>query len=323
MRLGPYSNSLYIATLSLVAPYSQKLEAAPAAIGAADALYNIARSPTGLSSQWVPILNNLESLNGTSISSAVSQTLPVLIGASSLSTAQVQSQINQITRRRQDVLSQAMPGQSFAKDQPVWSQAFGNWGAQGGLNNVSGYNTDTGGLAFGFDKGLTPNAHVGLSFGFAQSQVTSQSATAPSSLDMSNYQASLYGLYNPAPDWQWVYQVGAAMNNNRSSRTLSRFSEVGNIGNATAQFNSYVGFAGLGLQKRFTMTSTTTLAPEIRLDYMSVQTEGYTETGAGNLNLNVASQTFNTLYTTLGLRVDHALDERLTLQPMWGQVTTH
>jgi hypothetical protein len=74
----------------------------------------------------VPILNNLESLNGTSISSAVSQTLPVLIGASSLSTAQVQSQINQITRRRQDVLSQAMPGQSFAKDQPVWSQAFGN-----------------------------------------------------------------------------------------------------------------------------------------------------------------------------------------------------
>jgi outer membrane autotransporter protein len=318
MRLGPYGNSSDIATLSLVAPYSQKLEAAPAAIGAADALYNIARSATGLSSQWVPILNNLESFNGTSFSSAVSQTLPVLVGASSLATAQIQSQINQITRLRQDHLSQATPNQSSARDQPIWGKAFGNWGSQGGLNDVSGYNTYTGGLAFGFDKALFPNAHVGLSIGFAQSQITSQSATAPSNLDMSNYQASLYGLYSPTPDWQWVYQVGAAMNNNRSSRTLSRFSEVGNIGNATAQFNSYVGFAGLGLQKRITMASTTTLTPEIRLDYISVQTEGYTETGAGNLNLKVSSQTFDTLYTTLGVRVDHALDERLTLSANVG-----
>jgi uncharacterized protein with beta-barrel porin domain len=44
---------------------------------------------------------------------------------------------------------------TLAIDQPVWGQAFGNWGAQVGLNNVSGYNTDTGGLAFDFDKGLT------------------------------------------------------------------------------------------------------------------------------------------------------------------------
>ena len=314
MRLGPYGNSADIATLRLVAPYSQSLINAPAALGAADALYNIASSPTGLSSQWVPVLNQLESFTGLAFTSAISQTMPVLAGASSLATAQIQSEVNQITRLRQDALNAATMTHVFAGDRHVWGKAFGNRSSQGGLNNVPGYDTDTGGLIFGFEKAVSPGANIGLSVGFAQSHIESQSASAPSSLDMTSYQASLYGHYNPSPDWQLVYQAGAALYNNSSSRTLSSFSGVaGGSANASGHYNSYVGFAGLGLKKRMAISLATTISPEVRVDYTSVQTESYTETGADNLSLQVASQTFNTLYSSLGLRIDHALDDRLTL----------
>ena len=319
MRLGPYGRSADIATLALVAPYSHSLIRAPAAQGAADALYNIASSPTGLSSEWVPILNQLERFSGLAFTSAVSQTLPVIAGASSMATAQIQSEVNQIIRLRQEYLNATAPTHSFAGDRQVWGKALGNWGSQASLNNVPGYNTDTGGLIFGFDKTVSPSANVGLSVGFAQSHIESQSASAPSSLDMTSYQASLYGHCNPSPDWQWVYQVGAALYSNRSSRTLSSFNGVADVtGNATGQYNSYVGFAGLGLKKRVAIGSATTITPEVGLDYLSVQTNGYTETGAGNLNLEVASQTFNTLYSSLELRIDHALNDHLMLNANIG-----
>ena len=61
------------------------------------------------------------------------------------------------------------------------------------------------------------------------------------------------------------------------------------------------------------LDSKNTFIPSVRADYTTVQTNGYTETGAGALNLQVNSQTYNTLPVSADVRIDHALPNKLTL----------
>lgn len=319
MLLGPYNNPTEITVLSLIAPYSQKLINNPAAIGAADSLYRIASSSAALSGQWLPILTAIDNLSGQGFSDAMSQTLPVLTGASSMATAQIQSAFNQITHDRQSYLGGLTTGGSFSGDRHVWAKAFGNWANQGDLNNVSGYSADTGGLMFGIDKNLSAQANLGLGFGVGQSSIKSNNSAASSNINLTSYQVGIYGGYEFDTKTALVYQLGGAINTNSSSRSLNAFSAVPGVGNnANGHYNSYVGYVGLGLNRQIPVTPQTTLTPELRLDYLSVQTDGYTESGGGNLSLKVSSQTYNTLYTSVNLRIEHVLTEAITLSGNLG-----
>ena len=311
MVLGPYDSPTEITLLSLIAPYSTRLGNNQAAIGAAKALYAITASPASLSGQWVPILNTIDSLSGQDFTNAISQTLPVLTGASSMATSQIQSAYNQVIQERQAYLAGLASG-SFAGDRYVWGKVFGSLADQNDVNNVAGWSANTGALMFGFDKDVFAYANLGLSLAVGQSRLSSQSDAAPSSLDLTSYQIGIYGDYKFEGNTKLVYQIGGAINTNSSSRTLSAFSAVPGVsGNASGQYNSYVGYAGVGLNQQIRLTPQTTLTPELRLDYLSVNTDSYSESGAGNLGLNVSSQTYNTLHTTAKLRLDHDLIDGL------------
>jgi outer membrane autotransporter protein len=61
-----------------------------------------------------------------------------------------------------------------------------------------------------------------------------------------------------------------------------------------------------------------TFIPSVRVDYTTVQSQAYTETGAGALNLSVGQQTYSTLIPSADLRIDHSLDSKLTLSANAG-----
>jgi outer membrane autotransporter protein len=61
-----------------------------------------------------------------------------------------------------------------------------------------------------------------------------------------------------------------------------------------------------------------TFIPSVRVDYTSVQSQAYTEAGAGALNLSVAKQTYNTLIPSVDMRIDHSLDSKMTLSANAG-----
>jgi outer membrane autotransporter protein len=282
----------------------------PAAAGAAAALDQIASNPGAMA----PVIDTLDGLSGQAQANAVAQTLPVLAGASSMVTSQNQNAFNQVMRSRQAVLSGMSSGEEFAGNRDVWGKAFGNWANQGDLNNVSGYSVDGGGIAFGFDKQLSTKSNLGISLAYAYSSVSSNSSAAPSSVDINSYQLGLYGDYQLQPTWQVNYQLDGAYNTNSSTRSLSAFSGTTGLGaNATGSYNSYVVHAGLGLQKFLSLNPNTRLTPEVRLDYTTVQTDSYTESGGGLLNLKANSQSYNTLYTSASLRLDHALSNGLNI----------
>ena len=287
----------------------------PAATGAAGALDQIATDPGAMA----PVINALDGMSGQTQADAVAQKLPAVVGASSMAAAQNHRAVNQVIQARQAQIAGLSSGEAFAGNRDVWAKGFGNWANQGDLNNVAGYSVDGGGVAFGFDKQLSLKSNLGISLAYAYSSVSSNSAVAPSSVDINSYQLGLYGDYQLQPDLQLTYQLDGAINTNAATRSLSSFAGTTGVGaNATGTYNSYVVHAGLGLKKFFSLNPSTRLTPEVRVDYTTVQTDAYTESGGGLLNLKVNSQAYETLYTSASLRVDHTLSNGLDISANIG-----
>ena len=287
----------------------------PAAAGAAGALDQIATDPGAMA----PVINALDGMSGQTQADAVAQKLPAVVGASSMAAAQNHRAVNQVIQARQAQIAGLSSGADFAGNRDVWAKGFGNWANQGDLNNVAGYSVDGGGVAIGFDKQLSLKSNLGISLAYAYSSVSSNSAVAPSSVDINSYQLGLYGDYQLQPDLQLTYQLDGAINTNASTRSLSSFAGTTGVGsNATGTYNSYVVHAGLGLKKFFSLNPNTRLTPEVRVDYTTVQTDAYTESGGGLLNLKVNSQSYETLYTSASLRVDHTLSNGLDISANIG-----
>ena len=278
----------------------------PAARGAAAMLDSIAATGGAMSG----VMTKLQTGDNQQISNAVSQTLPVIVGAGSQATAFLQQNLNQIMQGRQNQLRGLSSGDGYIGNRDVWMKGFGSWADQGNINNVSGYKVNTGGLAIGIDRQFSPRANAGAVFAFANSGVSSNSSVAPSGITINSYQLGAYGDYALRPGLQANYQADVGLNNNKSYRNLSAFSGVSGVGanaNANANYNSLVAHLGAGLRQLVPVGQKVTFIPSVRADYTTVRSQAYTETGGGDLNLNVNSQTYNMLMLSTDLRVDYML----------------
>lgn len=229
-----------------------------------------------------PVIVSLDNLSGEALSSALSQTVPLLAGASSMATTQLQQNFNQLIQSRQTQLTGFSTGEKFVGNRNEWATVFGNRGKQGKTKNVSGYSVGSGGLAFGFDTQFSAETNIGVGFAYANSKIDSDGDITNGSVDVDSYQFGIYGNHLHVSGWQANYQLDASLNKNDSSRSLNYFQGITGVGTkAKGSFNSYVAHAGLGLKKQFNVNKKTSLTPELWADYTRVQTESYTEKDAG------------------------------------------
>jgi len=299
----------------------------PAALGSATVLDGFINNPTA-NPNMAPVLDRLSAISGTSggagVSNAISQTLPVIVGAGSLIASQTQQGLNQIMQGRQNQLRGLSSGEEYIGNRNAWMKGYGSWANQGNVNNVSGYKVNTGGLAVGADWELSPKASLGAVFAFGNSGVSSNNSAAASGMTVNSYQLGAYGDYAVQADIQVNYQADIGLNNNKEYRNLSDFNGVQGVSssssgvNANGNYNSYIGHLGAGLRRFISLTEDTTFIPSVRADYTSVQSQGYTETGAGTLNLGANAQSYNTLLTSADLRVDHMLADKFKLSANVG-----
>lgn len=278
-------------------------------INAARILEGLSANPGAMAS----VITALDGLSGVAQANAVTQTLPVITGASSQATTNSMQALNQVVQGRQNALRGMASGEEYIGNRDMWMKAFGSWANQADLNGVAGYKINTGGLAIGIDKGISPKINLGGVFAFANSGVSSNSGTAPSGVTINSYQVGVYGDYAMQKNLIANAQLDVGMNQNNAYRNILFMGT-----NANANYNSYSGHVGAGLRYMMPLDSKNTFIPSIRADYTTVQTNGYTETGAGALNLNVSSQTYNTLPVSADVRIDHALPNKLTLSANAG-----
>lgn len=242
------------------------------------------------------------------VSSAASQTLPLLTGGSIAAVQTTMNDVNGIVLSRLDHISGRASGDSFLGDKYVWLKPFASRADQSERDGVAGYKAETSGLVAGVDGTLSPALRVGGAFAYAGSDVNSKSAVAPQSNDISLYQLIGYASYALNDGSEINFQVDVGQNTNKGRRQIDLNSSV-----ASSSYDSQTAHLGLGFGRAYPLAGGTTLTPFVRADYTWIKDNSYSETGAGALNLNVPSRTAEALVFSLRSKLAHELNDQTTL----------
>jgi autotransporter-associated beta strand protein len=201
----------------------------------------------------------------------------------------------------------------------LWGTGLAGLGSIAGDANAGTVTYSMGGVATGLDYKVEPRLLLGLGVGFASGSQWVNGLSGRGSTD--SYQASLYASFSEAGLWVDAL-AGYAYNDNRMTRQIAIPGLAARTASGSTGANQLLGQVEAGY--RFDLPAPGTaagaaaaIAPFARLQGTTVMQNGFAESGAGGLGLDVAPQTTNSLRSTLGVELTAALpagsDSRLGL----------
>ncbi|MER9137988.1 autotransporter outer membrane beta-barrel domain-containing protein [Mesorhizobium sp. M0830] len=175
----------------------------------------------------------------------------------------------------------------------VWGQAFGSWGNTDSDGNAAAFDRSTGGLLAGADTQLG-TWRVGLIGGYSHSSFDADDRNSSGKSD--SYHLGLYGGTN----WGAIaFRTGAAYSwNSLSTKRAVAFNGFTDGLSADYDAGTAQAFGELAYKAD---AGHFKVEPFANLAYVSVHTDGFTETG-GAAALTSAGSTTDATFTTLGLR---------------------
>ncbi|WP_210543523.1 autotransporter outer membrane beta-barrel domain-containing protein [Rhodoferax sp. PAMC 29310] len=247
------------------------------------------------------------------VSNAVSQTLPLLTGGSMMAARSALGDINGVVQSRIENNQGLASGDPFLGDKHVWLKPFGSWADQGDQNGVTGYKATTTGFVLGVDGSRSDNLRVGGAFAYAKSNINGNSATAPQSNAVSVYQLIGYGSYGLDERTEVNFQGDIGVNRNNGQRYIALTSAT-----AASSYDSLSMHIGGGVARAYPLSEKSTMTGGLRADYTRIRDSGYTETGAGALNLNVQSRTTEAFVIGIDGKLAHSLNSQTKLTTNLG-----
>jgi len=255
-------------------------------------------------SQPSEIRDFLYSLGGAGtqqeVADKVSQVLPLISGGLGQATLGAMHSVNRVVQARQEANLGASSGDTALGDKQVWVKPFGSWANQDNRNGTTGYDAKTYGLVVGADTVLAETSRIGAAFAYSRSNIDSNSSVALQDADVDSYQAILYGSHALSAQTEANFQLDVGIHNNEGRR---------HVGTSVARsdYDSTSAHAGVGLAHTMSLSAQTSFTPSVRADYSWVEVDGYSERGAGALNLNVGKVTADELILSVDGKVTHAL----------------
>lgn len=249
------------------------------------------------------------------VSEAVNQTLPLFTGAAAAASSGAVSTTSRVVQARQDTNLGLSAGDGFITDRQMWAKPFGSWAKQGNRDGVFGYSASTGGVVFGADGVVSKDDRIGAAFAYANTNVDGNNEVAPQSAKVNTYMAMVYGSHSldQRTDLSWQAEVGT--NQVDAGRTIN----FGGLDRrANSSFHGVNTHLGLSLGRVMEVNETTNFVPSLRLDYTMIKNNGYTETGAGALNLNVADQRTQSMVLGVDGKIVHKLSDKSTFTANLG-----
>ena len=247
------------------------------------------------------------------VSDAVAQTLPLLTGGSMVAAQNALGGINRVIQARVEGNQGLSSGDEFLGDQHVWLKPFGSWADQGDQDGVSGYKANTTGFALGVDGTRSGDLRLGGAFAYAKSHIDSNSATAPQSSEVDVYQLVGYGSYRLDEKTEFSFQGDVGMNHNNGRRQIALTSVT-----AASSYDSLSLHMGGSLGRTYALDEKNKFTASVRADYTRIDDNGYTESGAGALNLGVQSRTAEALVIGIDGKLAHTLTSHSTLTANLG-----
>lgn len=243
------------------------------------------------------------------ISNAVSQTTPALAGATNGAVSETMNTAMRIVQARTSSNSSGLSsGDDIKESHNVWIKTFGSWGKQGNKDGVVGYGSNAYGFIAGQDEDINDKTNLGFGFSYYNSKLTSNNNFNKASVD--SFLAIAYGSYSLDEKTQINGQVAAGYNRTDSSRYIN-FGGLSRT--AKGKYDGWNLHIGSGISRLENLNRDTTIAPQLRLDYFMIANQSYTETGAGALNLHVASQNQAQLIPAAEVQANHKFTEEFSL----------
>jgi outer membrane autotransporter protein len=185
----------------------------------------------------------------------------------------------------------ALPAASDA-GRGLWVRGFGGHGNTDGDGNAAASRLRSAGLSIGFDT----QASEGLRLGAAVTSGTSRLSTDNSETGKTrNTAVALYGGYTAGP-WNFSGSASMSWGKNQMDRSIA-FGTLNRIASGDFDSNTLSAYG----EATYTMAMDGwTLRPLAGLSLSRSKSDGFTETGAGALNLQVAGQTIRSSKSLLG-----------------------
>ena len=184
-----------------------------------------------------------------------------------------------------------------------WVKGFGYSGSQDARGSSTGYHSRILGTMIAYDVPLGLDTRAGLGFGYARSKIDGRTHDADTDFD--TYRPIAYIGHEQGP---WFVNGSASLGwSEYSSMRHIVFPGVDRTATAEYSGHDYTAFASTGYHfsaQEFTIT------PLASLQYSRMHLNGYTETGAGDIDLKVKSQDYDFLESGLGVKVERYFSGR-------------
>lgn len=261
----------------------------------------------GVPTDLQPVFDRLTALSADELPAAMAQLVPSLSGASEQAGVNALRSMNKIIQSRMES-NQGLSAGNAASERYLWVRAFGTQGDQNSQGDVAGFKATTGGIVLGGDAPVNDKLRTGLAFTYARTDIGSRGNGAPSNLDVDTYELVHYGSYNLDPRTDINYQVDIGRNDVKGIRQILFMSQQ-----AQSDFSSLNLHGSVGVGRTWSVSPRSSVTPSVRVDYTHLKTKGYTETGAGALNLNVDGSTFEEFMLTADMKGSHNLTDHTKL----------
>ncbi|RZJ25812.1 MAG: autotransporter domain-containing protein [Haliea sp.] len=188
-----------------------------------------------------------------------------------------------------------------------WVRAYGAERQTDGDGNAPGNRQRGKGLSLGVDTELREGLVIGAALSGGESRVSVSGRT-----DAGRSRGTGFGVYGSYAAGPWTFKglASLASNTNHMDRAIS-FGGLARTASSDFDSRSQSLYAEVSHDLP---QGSYLLQPLAALSYVRTQTDGFTETGAGALNLQVAGQTTRSTRTLLGSRTVHQLG-KLTVEP--------
>ncbi|MBK9161015.1 MAG: autotransporter domain-containing protein [Nitrosomonadales bacterium] len=246
------------------------------------------------------------------VSAAIGQMLPLITGGmaqANLSNLHGVSRV--IQARMEGARGLGLSSGDGMADRKAWVKPLGSWANQKDRNGAFGYAAQTYGVVVGADSELSQAYRMGAAFAYSHSNVDGNSGAQAAGID--SYQAVLYGSNSLSDATEINWQADYAYNQNKGSRYIAL---VGSV--ASSSYTSDSIHLGAGIGHTMALNEQTSFTPSFRADYTSLSDKGYTETGAGALNLTVAGKTTDEFILAADGKLAHRLDDNTAVTANLG-----
>ena len=180
----------------------------------------------------------------------------------------------------------------------LWIKSFGQVASQSARGSFVGYDASVFGTMIGYDVPIGPDTRAGAALGIGRGIINGKEFD--SGTNFNSYNVMAY-VGHETGTWFVNGDLAFGWNDYTGQRMIS-FPGLDRIANASFSGQEYSGFASTGYHF---FAGGMTITPLASLQYTHMDLGGFTESGAGDINLKVNARSYDFVESGLGVKVAH------------------